>query len=234
MIQCGRELRSIGGSSQSLEEASQKVADFLHEDLTLQPHPHADRASVLTRLFVTRFYSELNEDQKAAARNKLNGDLPVKDFNCLTLIASRGEEPSWNDATQSQNHKAIPLVNADAVNKLPMVASLLKQLGVEVQDIIKPKTEILLDPDKRQSYGVFLVPDALGSPAIPRQEDFVKPYNIKSVIGFGGRLIPGHLFSIILFTRCEISRERADLFRTLALNTRVALLPLLQTQSVSK
>lgn len=235
MIQCGRELRSIGKESRSLEEAAQKIVGFLHENLTLHPHPRADRASILTRLFITQHYHELNDEQKTAARNRLEDGLPEKDFNCLTLIASRGEEPSWNDPAKSIHHKAIPLVNAAQVNKLPMVASLLKQLGVEIDEIVYPKTEILLDPDHRQSYGIFLVPEALGSPAIPRQEDFVKPYGVISVVGFGGRLVPGRLFSIILFTRCKLGWEQADLLRALALSTRVALLSLLpiQTGSVS-
>jgi len=234
MIQCGRHLRSIGDRAGSLEDASGKIVDYLYENFTLEPDPETRLASVLARLFVTRLYSELNEAQKTAARTRLNDNLPPEDFNNLTLMASRGEEMHWNSPDESANHQAIPLLNAEEVNKLPMVASLLEQLGLETREVIKTKREIMLDPDRHQSYGVFLVPKALGSPVIPAQEDFVKPYGIRSVVGFGGRLIPGHLFSVILFTRCGISRDRADLFRTLALNTRVSLLRLAQLQSLKR
>ena len=234
MIQCGRHLRGIGDRAQSVEDASQQIVDFLHDNLALAPDQQTTRASVLTRLFITRLYSELNEDQKNSVRFLLQADFPREDFNCLTLIASRGDEPQWNSPKNSENHKAIPLLNAEQVNKLPMVASLLKQLGVEVHDFIKTRKEIMLDPDRRQNYGIFLVPQALGSPAIPDQEHFVKPYGIQSVFGFGGRLMPGYLFSVILFTRCQITREKAELFRTLALNARVSLLRHFQFKPIPK
>lgn len=44
-------------------------------------------------------------------------------------------------------------------------------------------------------------------------------------LGIGGLLSPGELFATVLFSRVPIARERADLYRTLALNVKVAVLP---------
>jgi len=44
----------------------------------------------------------------------------------------------------------------------------------------------LLDHDE-QTFNVFHIPSALGSPFVPAQ-DFVKQYEVQSVLGCGGRL----------------------------------------------
>jgi hypothetical protein len=53
----------------------------------------------------------------------------------------------------------------------------------------------------------------------------VIPHGIRSVLGFGGVLPSGDLFAMILFSRVRIPREIAELFKTLSLNVKVALLP---------
>ncbi|WP_207706714.1 hypothetical protein [Acetobacterium tundrae] len=63
---------------------------------------------------------------------------------------------------------------------------------------MKPDPAFLLDIEQK-SYGVFLVPQALGSPYIPAQKEFVVPYQIKSVMGFGGMLPMLDIFVIIIF-----------------------------------
>jgi hypothetical protein len=75
------------------------------------------------------------------------------------------------------------------------------------------------------TFNVFHVPNAVGSPYIPAQKEFVIPYGVQSVLGFGGLLAPGELFATILFSRTPIPRDVADLFKSLALNVKVAMLP---------
>jgi hypothetical protein len=72
-------------------------------------------------------------------------------------------------------------------------------------------------------HGVFHVESALGSPYIPAQEDFVVRFGIKSVLGFGGLLVNGDLFAVILFTTVQVSPASADRFRTLALDVKSGL-----------
>ena len=74
-----------------------------------------------------------------------------------------------------------------------------------------------------RTYDVFHVEQALGSPFIPAQRDFVEPYGIASVVGFGGLLRSGELFSVILFSRATIPARCAARFRTIALDVRSSL-----------
>jgi hypothetical protein len=48
---------------------------------------------------------------------------------------------------------------------------------------------------------------------------------VESVLGFGGLLPSSELFATIFFTRVPIPRNVADMFRPLALNQKLALLP---------
>ncbi|MBI1877823.1 MAG: hypothetical protein HYR94_06285 [Chloroflexi bacterium] len=74
------------------------------------------------------------------------------------------------------------------------------------------------------SFNVFHVAEAEGSPYVPAQEEFVIPCGIKSVLSFGGMLPSGHLFAIILFSKTPITRVTADMFKTLALSVKMAVL----------
>jgi hypothetical protein len=69
------------------------------------------------------------------------------------------------------------------------------------------------------------VPEALGNPYIPAQRDFIIPYGIRSILGFGGLLPSGDMFAVPMFFKVPVSREVADLFRPLSLNVKVAILP---------
>ena len=69
------------------------------------------------------------------------------------------------------------------------------------------------------------MPEAKGSPFVPAQEEFVIPFGIESVLGFGGVLPSKELFTVILFSKQKISRETAELFKSLALSLKLALLP---------
>jgi hypothetical protein len=75
------------------------------------------------------------------------------------------------------------------------------------------------------SFNVFYVPEARESPYIPDQEAFVRPVGVRSVLGFGGMLPRGDMFVVILFSKVAIPRETAEMFRTLALNVKMAVLP---------
>ncbi len=50
-------------------------------------------------------------------------------------------------------------------------------------------------------------------------------FGVRSVLGFGGMLPLGDIFCVILFSKVAIPRETAELFRTLALNVKLAALP---------
>ena len=74
-------------------------------------------------------------------------------------------------------------------------------------------------------HGVFHVEHAVGSPYIPAQQEFVIPFGIHSVLGFGGMLPSGNLFVVILFSKVHIPRETADMFKPLSLSVKLTVLP---------
>ena len=105
-----------------------------------------------------------------------------------------------------------------------MIASLLRQMGLQLEAALYPDSGLILDADQH-TFNVFHVEQAHGSRSIPAQADFVKQYGIRSALGFGGLFSGGELFTVIMFSRVTIPRETADMFRTIALCVKLALLP---------
>jgi hypothetical protein len=108
------------------------------------------------------------------------------------------------------------------VEQAPMIAQLLKQFGLEVRDLVAPARELLRQELADKTYNVFHVEQALGSPYIPAQEEFVKPFEIRSVLGFGGTLRTGDLFAVIMFSRVHIPESSATRFRNIALDVKAS------------
>jgi len=100
----------------------------------------------------------------------------------------------------------------------------LGQFGLDVNAVIQPDPLLIMEMEQK-SYNVFHVAEAEGSPYVPAQADFVVPFRVRSVVGFGGMLPSGDLFAVIAFVRVPMARETGDLFKTLALGIKVAVLP---------
>ena len=112
--------------------------------------------------------------------------------------------------------------SVEMVERAPMIASLLRQMGLKIETALNPDSRLILDADQH-TFNVFHVEHAQGNPSIPAQADFVRRYGIRSALGFGGLLPGGELFTIIMFSRVTIPRETADMFRTIALGVKLAL-----------
>ena len=188
--------------------------------------PHSgERAFVLARCFQTVAYARLPLSYRDAADRLLAETTSQPDMRCLSLLATRGEKSLWNDPATSVGHMAIPLPSVEVVSRAPMIARLLEQLGMPVEDLVAttPSPEMLMH--KKRNFNVFHIARAAGSPFIPAQNTFVKPIGVRSVLGLGGVLPSGDFFAVILFARVPVTREVAMLFRTLALSVKLALLP---------
>ncbi len=217
MVACSAVLRQLDKGAQSLEEVAQRSVNWLYEHLT---DDEGRRACVLVRLFQTQPASTLSADLLDAA-----GLLtPPPQVPCLILLATAGEQPGWNSPIMSVNHRVIAFKSAEALAEMPMIAQLLGQFGVNIATLISPTPELLMEPGPH-TFNVFHVLEAVGSPWVPAQAEFVLRYGIRSVLGFGGTLPGGGLFAAILFSRVTISRVTAEQFRPLALSLKLALLP---------
>ncbi len=222
MTACGAALRQLGAGARTFEDVADRLVRHLYTSLTM---PQTGQpACVLIRLFKTTRYELLAPDLKALADQRL-GDTPgAPSMTCLTLVASAGMVPGWNDPTLSSRFRVIPFGTADDLDKLPMFNQLFRQLGVDLPHLIEPERSLLVDPSEH-AFNVFHVPEAVGSPYVPAQEGFVQKYGIRSVLGFGAPLPDGQLFSIILFSQDVIPESTAELFKPLALCAQTALAP---------
>ncbi len=222
MTECGVKLRNIGHGASNMEEVANRIVNYFYENL-INPENNQP-ACALIRFFKTHNYSDLPPELQQLVLKIVGNKSPIPTIKCLTLLATNGQKKPWNKRQNSIGHQVIPLVSPDVVAKAPMISQLINQFGLEISTILDPDPQLLLSLEK-QTFNVFYIPDALGSHYIPAQETFIIPYNIKSVLGFGGILPDGNLFAIILFSQVKIPQNTADLFKTLALNVKLAILP---------
>jgi hypothetical protein len=219
MLRCGLGVRRATNGAASMEDALAAVCRFLYEELH---DAGGRRACVLVRAYKTHPFDALDAGLQRFASGLMGDTTPAPSMKCLTLMATSGEMPEWNDRRQSAGHQAIPLPRPDIVEKAPMIAQLIRQFGLDLGQIVKPSPDFMQDMEGR-TYGVFFVPDAKGSPYIPAQDQFVLPHGVRSVIGCGGSLRGGDLFAVILFTRLQLTQDVADRFRTIALDIKSSL-----------
>jgi hypothetical protein len=222
MMSCRARLRSLFDDEPgTLAEGAERVVRFFHRELT---DDRGDPACALVRFFKTHPYRHLDPELQSVALAASPG-VALDEVRCLTLVATAGDEPEWNDRERSRGHRIIPLTSVEMVEKAPMISQLIKQMGLSISAVLRPDPGLLLERSDA-AQNVFYVPMALGSPHIVAQ-DFVMRYGIASVLGFGGLVASGDMFATILFSRIPISPKVADLFKIVGLNLRIAVLPLM-------
>ena len=221
MVRLAAAVRDLSAGCTSVAQFAGRVCAHLHEHLV---DPQGNRQTALVRFYGTVPFGALPDAEQEFATARWGR--PAEAVTCLTLLGTVGAEPDWNDRLLSRGHRVIPLTDARQVDELPMVAALLRQLGVNVEALLSASA-LLLDDDQDR-YGVFHVPRALGSDVIPAQ-DFVTAHGIGSVLGFGGALPTGEVYAVVLFATTEVRRESAQLFETVALSTTLAALEMLST-----
>ncbi|MEA5582220.1 ATP-binding protein [Nodularia harveyana UHCC-0300] len=222
MSECGLALRHLGNEANSMEESSNYITQYLYDNLI--DKQSGEKSCALIRFFKTQSYKELTPELQEHTNNLLENQRPEDNLKCLTLLATAGELPEWNSRYKSEGHKVIPLLSEKMIARIPMIFQLMQQLGLNISTVIRPDPNLLTDLEQRM-YNIFYVPDALGSPYIPSQTSFVIPHNIKSVIGFGGLLPSGNIFTVLMFLKIAVPQATVDLLRPLALNVKMAILP---------
>ncbi len=220
MVEFGLDLCQLGLGVESMESASNRIVKYFYEYLI--DKQTSTSVCALIRCFKTHSFQDLDAKLSESVRNVL-GYTPSDTMKCLTMLATVGDKPEWNSRYRSVGHQIIPLVSEDVVAQFPMISQLLKQFGLDVSMIVNSDRQLMVGSEEKK-LNVFYVPVAKGSPYIPAQESFVIPFNIKSVLGFGGLLPSGNLFVIIMFSKVFIPRNTAEIFKSLAPSVRSALL----------
>ncbi len=222
MVECGMTLCEQRLGAKSMESVSNKIVNYFYENLI--DKQTGTPACALIRCFKTHPYQELDTELQQSANSMMGSYFPSGDMKCLTLLATAGDKPEWNSRHTSGGHKAIPLVSEEMVAQFPMISQLIRQFGLDISTVLRPDAKLLVGLEERK-LNVFYVPQAVGSSYIPAQDSFVIPCGIKSVLGFGGLLPSGNLFTIIMFSKVEMSLRTTEMFKTLAVNVKSALLP---------
>jgi len=199
-------------ASPCLADAAQQCADVLFTQLR--------ESLALVRIFATVRFHELSGFDRlkciehAAARgadHALTGKT-----NVLSLMATRGVKPEWDDRRESREHLSIPLVSTTFAESIPMIASLMKEIGIGTDWIDIEEPQIIVH-NRGRTAGMFYVEDARASTdakgrlVVPAQE-FVEEQKLKTVFGVGGAYPNGTFISIIFFTRATLSRHDIERF----------------------
>jgi two-component system NtrC family sensor kinase len=227
MMECRAGVRALfENEPATTAEAAQRLDDYLYRELV---DDAGQPACALVRTFKTHDFGDLPPDLRTFARRIAPEVDAQPRTRCLVLIGTTGDLADWRSRELSRGHRCIPLVSEKMVASAPMIARLIQQLGVSITDVIRPDPGLLLDRTETAS-NVFYVPQALGSPYIVAQKEFVERYRIRSVIGFGGMISSTDLLATILFTKVPIPPDVADLFKVIGLNVRLALMPFARKQ----
>lgn len=211
----GRRVRELGQSCRDERQLAERVISSLYDALV---RPEGGRALVLARLFVTERFADLEPPLQRFAE-KLALEPLGDDAPCLTLLASRGYEAEWNDPAASHGHRAVPLADSAAPGRLPMLAALWRQLGLDLEhfEMLAPRL-----PSAPRVSGVVHVERAPDSPLLPQQRGFVVPYGVQSALGFGGVLPDGRVYVVALYSGVPVSEGVARSFELLGLHLELA------------
>ena len=217
MYRCSASLRTVGEGAATADDAAQRIVSHLFE--CFRAPENGAPACLLVRLFRTVPTSSLSPRETAEVIAAVGPD-EVPNM-VLSLRASRGVQPSWNDPLRSRAHQLIPLASPRVLARMPMINGLITQLGLPPEIFSGSPFDV---DDPRALFDVFHVEDARGSPLVPDQAEFVQPFGVRSALGFGGVFQPSQVFVVVLFSSVTVPRATAQLFRLVAPSVALALL----------
>ena len=193
--------------AESLEEAANLLTQYLSRAFN---ENEVLPSLVLARIFISLPYNQLNPADIRDMEARIPSDAP----RYLTLVGTTGKEKEWNRRQESKNHRVIPLPEtAEELETIPMLAEMFRRMDVDYRRIVDPSS---FSDVQKMVEGYMLVEEAEGSPYLPAQEEFVKPYGVQSELGYGGFLPSGAVFTAFLFFTSPLQREDAEKLKVIA------------------
>ncbi|MFO7849952.1 MAG: methyl-accepting chemotaxis protein [Spirochaetia bacterium] len=215
-VELSTNLKEQAAGARSLEDAAAKLTPYLYRKFgECSELP----SLVLARIFVALPYDKLNP----VDIRDMGSELPEDAQRYLCLAGTTGQEKDWNRREKSKSHRVIPL--PDTVEKLesiPMLAEMFTRMEVDYASVLNPSA---FSEVNKMIEGYMLVEQAEDSPFIPAQEEFVRPYGIKSELGYGGFLPSGAVYACFLFFTAPLSRHEADKLKVISVAIQQVLLP---------
>lgn len=200
----------------TLNAAAQELARRLYEQF--------QESVLLARVFVTVPFSSLPAWDQIFVRGlavSVGAKGEVKpETTVLSLVGTWGQESEWCNRRHSKGHAGIPLISSNFVAGIPMIARLLKELGISIDCLDKGDKSIVVETTG-SSVGLFFVEDAAGATddagrKIISAQDFVATHGAKSVFGASAAYAEGPMIVIVVFCRDMLSRTLAENFSKLA------------------
>ncbi len=198
-----------------LQEAAQICAEFVYKEFA--------KSAVLVRMYATTRFSGLPDFDKRFVRDFVESrniaPLLNEDTIVLSLLGTSGVRAEWCERSRSRGHLALPLVTASFVSSIPMLSSLMIDMGIGLKWLMTGDTSIVINKLGKM-VGVFYVSDArtstdkYGRRIVPAQ-DFVSDFDIRTVFGLGGSFLNGTFVSLIIFSNESIERKRIEGFMPL-------------------
>jgi hypothetical protein len=223
MSEVGDALQQLELKAKNIDELSDMMVQYFFDNLG--DTQTGEKSSVLVRFFMTYPYSSLETELQQSADKMLGAKPEDQDMKCLKLLGTAGVQPEWSSTIESKSHRIIPLQNEEKVKKIfYMIYEFIDQMGMDISNVLYPDTKLSSELEER-IFDVYHVPEALGNPHIPAQKDFIIPFGVKSLMGFGGMLPTGNLFIMLIFSKTKIPHKTANLFKNTALHIRMAALP---------
>ena len=221
MVLCSAALRRCGAGAVCMEAAAQRALTYLYENL-VQPDKGGP-ACLLLRLFTIHLYRDLDRESQQSAQALLEKGSIHPSTPCMTLLASAGLRPEWNDRRWDESQRAIPIAEQQITRRFPLLSRLLVKIGIG----ITPESlglSVMRDATQQRT-GVFLESIPEPSLSIRQEAGIPPPYPLSCIIGFGERLPSGSAFVGMLFSAVPIHEEQAARFSTIALSVKLAILP---------
>ncbi|MBM4054944.1 MAG: PAS domain S-box protein [Planctomycetes bacterium] len=194
-----------------LEEVAQEFTKIFYESFTTDS---GKNPFVLVRFFNTCSYHNLPEDIRAYIQSEEQKKKPLPEDRYLTLMGTYGDREEWRSRKDSKNYQAFFLSDPQFHAKFPMFSAVFRQIGIEILSGSQLDMSILIK-ERHKQLSAFCVENAVGSNLIPKQSEFVEPFAIQSVFGFGGIYPTGNVYIIAIFSREKINKETASLFLSL-------------------
>ena len=98
----GKTLEDSAAGASSMEDAANRIVKCLYDNIT--DSATGQKANALVRFYKTHPYNQLDSALQSFARGVLGSAPPSDDTNCLTLLATIGDQGQWNSRTSSQGH----------------------------------------------------------------------------------------------------------------------------------
>ncbi|HEY0485804.1 MAG TPA: GAF domain-containing SpoIIE family protein phosphatase [Mycobacteriales bacterium] len=213
-------VRQAAAGAAVMEDAATRIVRYLRRVFcTTEGRP----AFVLAQLYNTAPWEDLPADLAAAVHPVGSPGPEPAGTRSLVLLASDGAPPEWRDRRRAPAHHPVLLAGAETVRDTPRVAALVRELGIDAGTFVHGPGADAAD-QTGSAFGVFHLEDARYTGLVP-DGGFVARHGIGSVVGFGGILPTGNVFSVVLYSRVPIGTAAAEMLRTIGVSVKLALLP---------